>query len=347
MKKNVLLFILFLIIIILPGCSKKVQEANKPIREEIFSLGTVIEIQAYDEDMEKAKKAIAEAVKRVQEIENRMTVNKEISETILINESSGKNSVQVSPDTFFVIQKAKGYSQLTKGAFDLTIEPIVKLWGIGTDHARIPEKEEIDSLLNLVNYEDVKLDEKMNRIQLNREGQAIDLGAIAKGYAGDEIKRILNEHGINTAFINLGGNVVTLGSKIDGSPWRIGLQNPLDERGRHIAVIEVVDETVVTSGNYERYFIEDGKRYHHIIDPKTGYPAATGVISSTVVTDASIDADALSTSVYVLGLEKGMELIEGLDHVEGIIITEHKEVYVSRGLRERFTITDEAYILVD
>ncbi|WP_341876510.1 FAD:protein FMN transferase [Defluviitalea saccharophila] len=346
MKKNIFLMLLITIIAILSGCASN-KGKNTVIKEEIYALGTVIQIQIYDADEEKAKKAIEESEKRVQEIENKMTVNKEKSEVILINENSGINSVQVSPDTFYVIQKAKKYSDLSGGAFDLTVEPIVKLWGIGTENARVPKQEEIDALLGLVDYNDVVLDESTNQVKLNREGQAIDLGAIAKGYAGDEVKKILKEHGIKTAFVNLGGNVVTLGSKLDGSPWRIGVQNPLDERGKHIAVIEVVDETLVTSGNYERYFIEDGKRYHHIIDPKTGYPAEAGIISSTIVTNSSIDADALSTSVYVLGLEKGMELIESLENVEAVIVTEDKKIYVTSGLKDRFKLENEEFQLAN
>lgn len=345
MKKYIEAAFLFLFIIsIFSGCGEKI---NKPITETIYALGTVIDIQIYDEDLDKAKKAIQESVKRVTEIENKMSVNKDTSEVILVNQSAGENSVQVSPDTFYVLQKAKVYSDLSDGAFDLTIEPIVKLWGIGTDHARVPQPEEIDSILKLVNYKDVKLDESIHRVQLNREGQAVDLGAIAKGYAGDEIKRILIENGINTAFINLGGNVVALGTKLDGSSWRIGIQNPLDERGNHIAVVEVENKTVVTSGNYERYFIKDNRRYHHIINPKTGYPAEEGIISSTIVTDQSIDADALSTSVYVLGLEKGMKLIQGLDNVEAAIITEDKKVYVTEGLKEKFKITNNEFVLAN
>ncbi|NLM13774.1 MAG: FAD:protein FMN transferase [Epulopiscium sp.] len=346
MKKNISLIFLITIVSILSGCANN-KGTNTVIKEEIYALGTVIQIQIYDGDEDKAKKAIEESAKRIQEIENKMTVNQEKSEVIQINENSGKNFVQISPDTFYVIEKAKHYSDLTEGAFDLTIEPIVKLWGIGTEHARVPKQEEIDDLLDLVDYKDVILDKNTQQVKLNKKGQAIDLGAIAKGYTGDEVKKILKENGIKTAFVNLGGNVVTLGSKLDGSPWRIGVQNPLDERGKHIAVIEVVDETIVTSGNYERYFMENGKRYHHIIDPKTGYPAEAGIISSTIVTDASIDADALSTSVYVLGLEKGMALIESLENVEAVIVTEDKKIYVTSGLKDRFKLENEEFQLAN
>ena len=249
MKKS-MIFVTILIIIIttLLSCNNKGNKENENIiQEEIFALGTIIEFKIYDEDSKKAKKAIDESIWRIREIEEKMTINKEKSEVISINQNAGIDFVNVSPDTFFVIQKSSEYSKLSEGAFDLTVEPLVKLWGIGTKDARIPKKEEIDSLLSLINYEDLLLDEKNLSVKLRNKGQAIDLGAIAKGYAGDEVKRILTNNGIDTAFVNLGGNVVTIGTKLDGSPWRIGIQNPLDERGSHLAIIEIKDRAVVTS----------------------------------------------------------------------------------------------------
>jgi len=346
--KKVTNFVFLLIMIMIPlmACNNQSNKANV-IQEEVFALGTIIEFKIYDDDSKKAKEAIDKSIQRIREIEDKMTINKDKSELIEINNNAGINFIYVSPDTFFVIKKASEYSKLSQGAFDLTIEPIVKLWGIGTDNARIPKQEEIDVLLDLINYEDLILDEESQSVMLRKKGQAIDLGAIAKGYAGDEVKRILTEHGIQTAFVNLGGNVVAIGTKVDGSPWKIGIQNPLDERGSHVAVIEVKDKAVVTSGNYERYFIKDGKRYHHIIDPKTGYPAEAGIISSTIVTDQSIDADALSTAVYVMGLEKGLKLIERMENVEAVIITEDNQIYVTAGLREDFKLSNPQFQLLE
>ena len=170
----------------------------------------------------------------------------------------------------------------------------------------------------------------------------MDLGGIAKGYAGDEAIKIYKKYGIKSAYINLGGNVVVLGTKPDGKPWRIGVQNPRAENGFYIGIVEVADKAVVTSGDYERFFEENGKRYHHILDPKTGRPADSGLISSTIVTDVSMDADALSTAAFVLGLEKGRALVESLEGVEAIFVTKDKEVYVTDGLRNSFTFSDES-----
>jgi len=170
----------------------------------------------------------------------------------------------------------------------------------------------------------------------------VDLGGIAKGYAGDEAIRIYKEHGLKSAYINLGGNVVVLGGRPDGSPWRIGIQNPRAPNGMYIGIVRVTDKAVVTSGDYERYFEKENVRYHHILDTKTGYPADSGLISSTIVTDVSMDADALSTAAFVLGLEEGMKLVNSLKGVEAIFITGDKRVYVTEGLKSSFTFDDES-----
>ncbi len=173
---------------------------------------------------------------------------------------------------------------------------------------------------------------------------AIDLGSIAKGYAGDEAARILKENGIAHGLINLGGNIVAIGSKEDGSPWRIGIQNPrMDEskdgQRRHVAVVEAVDKSVITSGDYERYMVEiyekTGERYHHIFDPSTGYPAKSGVISVTVVSESGIDADAWTTSLFVMGVEEGLKLINELESVDAMFITEDKKIYFSKGFKDQ------------
>jgi thiamine biosynthesis lipoprotein len=171
-------------------------------------------------------------------------------------------------------------------------------------------------------------------------GQSVDLGGIAKGYAGDEAIKIYKKHGIKSAYVNLGGNVVTLGTKPDGTPWRIGIQNPRAQNGYYLGTVEVTDKAIVTSGDYERYFEADQIRYHHILDPQTGYPADSGLMSATVVTDVSVDADALSTAVFTLGLEKGMAMVKSLKGVEAILVTKDKEIYITEGIKSSFTFTD-------
>ena len=198
---------------------------TKPVEKETYMMGTVIQLKVYGKN---AEKATEKALKRISDIESKMSVNIETSEITKLNAKAGISGEKLSEDTYSVIEKAVQYSKLTGGALDATIEPIVKLWGIGTDKERVPSKSEIQEKLKLVNYKDILLDSKNSTVQLRRTGQAIDLGAIAKGYTADEIKSILIENKIKSALINLGGNVFALGSKIDGTSWNIGIQNPLD-----------------------------------------------------------------------------------------------------------------------
>lgn len=312
----------------------------KPVEKETYMMGTIIHLKVYGSN---AKNATEKALQRISDIENKMSANIDTSEITKLNAKAGISAEKLSTDTYSVIEKSLQYSKLTKGALDATIEPIVKLWGIGTDKERIPSKSEIDEKLKLVDYNDIILDSKSSTVKLRRTGQAIDLGAIAKGYTADEVKKVLISNKISSALINLGGNVYAIGNKTDGTSWNIGVQNPLDTRGQYIGTISVTDKSIVTSGNYERYFIKDGKRYHHIFDSKTGYPSDAGIISSTIISDNSIDGDALSTSTYILGLTKGLKLIESIQGVDAIFITTDKKVYITDGIKDKFNLTSKEF----
>jgi thiamine biosynthesis lipoprotein len=312
----------------------------KPVEKETYMMGTIIHLKVYGSN---AKNATEKALQRISDIENKMSVNIETSEITKINAKAGISEEKLSTDTYSVIEKSVQYSKLTQGALDATIEPIVKLWGIGTDKERIPSQNEIDEKLKLVDYNDIILDSKNSTVKLRRIGQAIDLGAIAKGYTADEVKKVLISNKISSALINLGGNVYAIGNKTDGTSWNIGVQNPLDTRGQYIGTISVTDKSIVTSGNYERYFIKDGKRYHHIFDSKTGYPSESGIISTTIISDNSIDGDALSTSTYILGLTKGLKLVESIKGVDAIFITADKKVYITNGIKDKFNLTSKEF----
>lgn len=337
--KKYLLFILTSIIFIfsLSGCTKKEPE---PISKEGLFLGTFCKVTIYDEA---SRDVLEKAFNRISEIEDKMTINKTSSEVININSKAGSDYVKVSPDTFSVIKQGKYYSQLSQGKFDITIGPIVKLWNIGTDKARVPSPDEIKNKLPLVDYSNILLNEKENKIMLKEKGMLIDLGAIAKGYAGDEVKRVLAENGVKHALINLGGNLVTLGSKLDNKAWKLGVQNPLDSRGEYLGTIEASDKAIVTSGIYERYIEKDGKHYHHILSPENGYPIDNSLVSVSIVADKSIDADALSTTAFALGLENGLKLIESLKNVDAIFVTKDSDVYVTSGLKDNFKITNNKF----
>lgn len=349
-KLRSLVFMCTLIILLgsITGCQSS-ELVN--ISKKTYALGTHITLSVWTNNQNQGNKAIEESFKRIIEIEERMSANIETSDVSKINENAGMNPVDVHKDTAFVINKSLEYAKLSNGTFDPTIGKLVKLWGIGSTSAedpdhKIPSEKEISDALNYIDYNLLK-NIGSNSFLLEKANASIDLGGIAKGYAADEVYSILKNNGINHALINLGGNVLTLGTKADGTKWRVGIQNPYEPTGTHLAIIEIADQTVVTSGNYERYFIKDDIRYHHILDTKTGYPAQKGIISSTIITDSSIDADALSTSVYALGVEEGLKLIESLENTETLIITEDNKVYLSSGLDKIITIVDNNFSLAE
>jgi FAD:protein FMN transferase len=313
--------------------------ADKPVESDNYMMGTTIMQKVYGAD---AQKAVDETSKRIKEIEGLMTINAPGGDINRLNEAAGKGEVVLNSETLAILETAKRYAALSGGSFDVTVGPLVKAWGVFTDHPRIPPQDEIDRLLKLVDYRTLTIDIAKSSARLEKPGQIVDLGGIAKGYAGDEAIKIYKRHNIKSAYINLGGNVVVLGNKPDGGPWRIGIQNPRAANGLYIGVVKVTDKSVVTSGDYERYFEKDNIRYHHILDTKTGYPADSGLISSTIITDVSMDADALSTATFVLGLDKGMKLVNSLKGVEAVFITKDKKVYVTEGLKSSFTFDDES-----
>lgn len=310
---------------------------NKPTEKNSFMMGTFITQRVYGA---KADEAIDEVWDRIRAIEGLMTINADGGDVNRLNEAAGYNSVTLDAETIRVLAAARKYAELTEGVFDVTIGPIVKAWGIFTDKPRIPEQAEIDKLLKLVDYKALHIDTGSMTAKLEIPGQIADLGGIAKGYAGDVARDIYKKYGIESAYINLGGNVAVLGPKPDGSPWKIAIQNPRAENGVYIGTVDIVNKAIVTSGDYERYFVEDGIRYHHIIDTTTGYPAESGLISASIITEISMDADALSTSVFAMGLEKGMKLVESLDGVEAILVTKDKEVYATSGIKSSFNFSD-------
>lgn len=327
--------------ILLSSCSvgNPATPVDKPAEGELYLMGTTIQQKVYGPE---AEKAIAETGTRIKEIEGLMTINMPGGDINRLNEAAGKDEVVLSPETVNILDTAKRYAALSDGAFDVTVGPLVKAWGVFTDHPRIPPQDEINKLMKLVDYRKLTIDRAKSTARLDLPGQVVDLGGIAKGYAGDQAIKIYKSHNIKSAYINLGGNVVVLGSKPDGSPWRIGIQNPRAANGLYIGIVNVKDKAVVTSGDYERYFERNNIRYHHIIDTKTGYPADSGLMSSTIITDVSMDADALSTATFVLGLDKGMKLVKDLKGVEAIFITKDKKIYVTEGLKNSFTFDDES-----
>lgn len=251
----------------------------------------------------------------------------EDSEVSKINNSGGQ-PVTVSDETAELIRLGLEYGDISDGYFDITIASASELWDFTDNEEKtLPDPGELTEAVTHIDYHNVRVDG--NTVTLSDPDTKIDLGGIAKGYIADQLKKYLEEEGVEHALINLGGNMLAVGSKYDGSPFRIGLQKPFEPDGTPIVVLEVNDQSVVTSGNYERYFEKDGTIYHHILDPDTGYPIQNDLYQVSIISDRSVDGDALSTTCYALGLEKGMELIQSLDGVEAVFVTSDYEIHTT------------------
>jgi thiamine biosynthesis lipoprotein len=319
----------------LMGCSRP-----EPTKAE-FVIGTVCTITLYDAGKPKVYRAI---FNRLAEIESRMSVGLKGTDVYRVNDAAGIEAVAVHPDVFEVIERAVYFAELSGGAFDPTVGPLVSLWGIGGDHPRVPAQAEIDAALPLINWRDIELDREKNTVFLKKPGMALDLGAIAKGYAADEAAELIKKARVPRAIIDLGGNILVYGEKQDGTPWRVGIQDPLETRGAYIGIVEARDKTVVTSGVYERFFESDGTRYHHILSPDLGYPVQNGLLAVTIIASRSIDADALSTSIFVLGYKDGKALLDSLEGVEGIFVFDDLSIRLTKGAN--FRLTDDNYQIV-
>jgi thiamine biosynthesis lipoprotein len=330
------------------SCAKSEDAASvEPQARSEVMLGTVSRITIYDNPSDAA---FSDAFARIADIEARMSIHIDTSEIAAVNAAAGAGPVAVSEDTFLVIQRAIEAAEASHGAFDPTVGPLVAAWDIGGDNPRRPPQEEIDRLLPLIGYRRVVLDADAQTVELLDPGMKLDLGGIAKGYAADEVAKILLSHDVRKAIINLGGNVLTIGTRVDGTPWRIGIQNPEEERGGHVMIVGLEDRTLVTSGPYERFLELDGVIYHHILDTVTGYPVQTDITSASIITEESLFADALSTAVYSLGLEEGFALIESLPGVEAVFMDTGYNLYLTEGMRDgsfSYQITNQAYTVTD
>ena len=302
-------------------------DAADPISRTGFFFDTIISVSLYDTQDESI---LDDCFKLMQYYENTLSRTRQDSDVSHINQAHGK-AAEVSEDTIEVIQKALEYCALSEGALDITIAPVVSLWNFqeGAEPA-FPDDEVLADALSHIDYQAVIIEG--NTVTLTDPEASIDLGAIAKGYISDKLKELLIKEGCKSALINLGGNVLTVGTKPDGSAWNIGIRRPFGETAYDILdKVAVKDLSVITSGTYERYFIYDGKVFHHILDPETGYPVRNGLTSVTILSAEAADGDALSTACFVLGPEKGLELIENLEGIEAAFVDENEKITYSSG----------------
>jgi thiamine biosynthesis lipoprotein ApbE len=315
-----------------------IEEEEQKIVQMRQMMGTWAEITVYSQDVEAANRAIESALDTMTTVGNLMSPYNQDSEISEINRQTGKKSVRVSPPTFFVVQSALYYSEISDGAFDITISPLIRSWGFFRKQGRIPPQEEINQQRALVNYKLIELDSEQRRIKLLKHGITLDLGGIAKGYAVDKAIEKLRSAKLENILVNLSGNMYAMGHSKDKEAWHIGIRHPR-QKGDLLGFLELREEAIATSGDYEKFFIHAGKRYSHIINPHTGYPVSD-IASVTIIAPTAMAADALSTAVFVLGAEKGLQLIESEDGVEGIIVQiddEEKLSFVmSEGFLKRF-----------
>ena len=341
-KKLISIFLSALLIIYLIY-SISINRNEESISNTYYNLGTINEITLYDVNKKTGEKILEECGSILMDIDNKMSNTIKSSDVSKINKNAGKDYTKVSKDTYYVIKESIEFSNISNDTFDISVGPLIDLWSIGTDNAKVPNKEEIENVLPLVDYSKILLNDENLSVKLSEENMKIDLGGIAKGYAADKIYDYLKSQNIKSAIINLGGNILTLGSKNNDQPFSIGIQDPTMPRGNSIGNIKVTNKSVVTSGIYERYIEKDNKIYHHMLNPHTGYPFENNLNSVTIVSDESIICDALSTTTFGLGLDNGMKLIESLDNVDAIFITKDKKIYLSSNLKDKFNLTDTSF----
>ncbi len=327
-KQKILLF--FLPVLLLAGGCKKPAE---PITKTAFSFDTVIQITLYDPSKEAL---IDDCFTMAADYEKLLSPTVEGSDIRNINQAKG-TAVPVSEDTLALIEKGISYSRLSEGAFDITLGNLIGLWDISGNPGIVPSPEEIASALSHTGIDLISLQE--NQVTLADPEAGLDLGGIAKGFIADQMKEYLNQQGVTEGIINLGGNVLVLGPKSDGSPYVIGIQKPFSGEGTSLLSVEITGGTVVSSGVYERYFQVGDTVYHHILDPASGYPYQNGLYSVTILCQSSADADALSTACFGLGLEEGLALVETLPDTEAVFITDTYQVVVSSGMGETIPYT--------
>ena len=339
-KKSLFLFTIGLLLITLLGFAavyEKKQQSQEPISATAFKLNTVITVNIYDSQNKKLLDDVMELCDQYEKLFSRTLSSSEIFQLNAHTLKQENGVFLLSPETAELVSKGLYYGNLSNGAFDITIAPISSLWDFTSEEKKVPADKDIQVALPFINYEDVAVEG--NKLTFAKEGMELDLGAIAKGYIADKMKDFLVSKGVKSATINLGGNVLCIGKKPDNTPFRIGIQKPFADRSETIAVLDIEDKSVVSSGIYERYFEKDGTFYHHILNPDTGYPYNNHLVSVTIISDQSVDGDGLSTSCFALGLEKGMELINSIPDVHAVFITDDYQLHYSNHFQKDLKIT--------
>ena len=335
---------------VLSGCSAQTKsgentaaDSREPISATEIKLNTVVTVTIYDSQDRDLLTKCMNLCDKYEKVFSRTSADSELyklNHRKLTPVEGTEDTYQVSDDLAELISEGLDYSELSKGAFDIAIEPLTSLWDFTAEDPQVPKDSLIQAALPKCDYHNISVDKDKNEITLKTDDTAIELGAIAKGYIADRLKDYLISQNVKSAIINLGGNVLCIGGKPDNSAFKIGIQKPFADRSETIAVMDIRDKSVVSSGIYERCFEQDGILYHHLLNPKTGYPYDNGLIAVTIISDKSVDGDALSTTCFALGLEDGMKLAESLDDVQAFFVTSDYESHYTKDFRKKIKVTE-------
>lgn len=331
--KLVSLAVLFFCLALICGCAKQEQKQASGVE---FIMNTFVEQKWYGENAQQTYDEITSALK---ELEGRLSLYIDESEISRLNAAAGKQPVALSHETYLLLKEAYAYCEESRGLFDITIAPLTLTWNVTAKEPKIPTQQQIDAAKALVNYKDIVFDDEAESVMLAREGMSIDLGGIAKGTAAGIARQYPQKNGVH-GFLSIGGNMMVEGKKPDGSDFIIGIRDPRGEQNDYIATVKIDGFTMATTGDYERYFEQGGVRYHHIIDPFSGKPSASDLISVTVISDNGTLADCLSTSIFLQGSD-GLPSYLNRDDCMVLAVTKDFNVYASSALKERLTINKQ------
>lgn len=319
--------------LMLAGCSAQTSAEESSQSREVYAMDTVMTLEACGQN---ADAALDEAVAEIERLDALWSIASSDGEIAQLN---AEKKITASADTLALLTCAKEISAATDGLFSTTIAPLMEAWGFTSGNYRVPDEAELSALLAHVDDEEIAISDSTVTIPADAK---VDLGGIAKGFTSARVMEIFRENGIKNGILSLGGNVQALGTKPDGSLWRVGLQDPADERAL-FATLELADKAVITSGAYERNFEQNGITYHHIIDPRTGYPAESGLSSVTIVSDDGTLADGLSTALFIMGKEAAVEFWRShRDDFDMVLLADDGAVTVSAGIADALTLSDDS-----
>ena len=338
--KKILLSVLILLFFA-TGCTSAAKDPGENSSIYLTAMDTVMKLTAYGPHRQEA---LEQAQEEIERLDAALSIGNPDSEISKLNASG---SAVLSPDTAALLGRAMELNRDTEGLFDVTVYPLVKLWGFFDKNYHVPTEEERLDAMARMGSDRLTFSPETGAVTLDA-GQSIDLGAIGKGYASQRAARLMKEAGVSSALLSLGGNVQCLGSKPDGSPWNIGIRDPFGDESALYAAVKVEDQAVITSGGYERFFEnpETGKIYRHILDPRTGYPAQSGLSSVSIITNDGALGDGLSTALYIMGLEQATEYWRShADSFEAILISDDGTLYATSGLKGRISSEHEVVFL--